>query len=151
MCIMTNVDQFESMFRAASREPLRYERIRIESVLVVTDRDEEGARAYGERVRRFLAGVALDDDVRWREVHGSEFQTAGDLLALVEGVAPDLLCTYRNLHSGAWRWPYSLGTHVDLLTQHTNLPVMLLPHPEAERSAGHAIENTDIVMGARCG
>ena len=38
---MTNVDQFESMFRSASREVFRHERVNIESVLVVTDRDEE--------------------------------------------------------------------------------------------------------------
>ena len=61
-----------------------------------------------------------DEKVRWRDVKGSEFQTAGELLALVESAAPDLICTYRNLHSGAWKWPYSLGTHVDLLTQHTD-------------------------------
>ncbi len=79
-------------------------------------------------------------------MNGSEFQTAGELLELVESAAPDMICTYRNLHSGAWKWPYSLGAHVDLLTQHTDVPVMLLPHPEAERSAEHAIENTDRVM-----
>ena len=32
---MTNVDQFESMFRSASREVFRYEPIDIQSVLVV--------------------------------------------------------------------------------------------------------------------
>jgi len=37
------VDQFESMFRSASREVFRHERVNIESVLVVTDRDEAGA------------------------------------------------------------------------------------------------------------
>ena len=143
---MTNVDQFESMFRAASREVLRYERVNIESILVVTDRDEAGAKQFGDRIRRFLGAVSADERVRWRDVRGSEFQTAGELLELVESAAPDIICTYRNLHSGAWKWPYSLGAHVDLLTQHTDVPVMLLPHPEAERSAEHAIENTDTVM-----
>ena len=143
---MTTVDQFESMFRSASHELFKLERIDIESVLVVTDRDEPGARRFGDRLREFLKVLGADDKVRWREVEGSEFQTAGELLALVESAAPDIICTYRNLHSGAWRWPYSLGTHVDLLTQHTDLPVMLLPHPEAERSAQHATQNTDTVM-----
>ncbi len=143
---MTNVDQFESMFRSASREVLRYEPVNIESILVVTDRDEAGAKHFGDRIRRFLGVVSADEKVRWRDVNGSEFQTAGELLALVESAAPDIICTYRNLHSGAWKWPYSLGAHVDLLTQHTDVPVMLLPHPEAERSAEHAIENTDRVM-----
>ena len=143
---MTNVDQFESMFRSASREVFRLDRSNIESVLVVTDRNEQGARGFGDQLRQFLKVLSTDDQVQWRDVDGSEFQTAGELLALVESAAPDIICTYRNLHSSAWRWPYSLGAHVDLLTQHTDVPVMLLPHPEAERSAEHAMENTDTVM-----
>ena len=143
---MTNVDQFESMFRSASREVFRLDRSNIGSVLVVTDRDEEMARRFGDQLRQFLKVLSADEKVQWRDVDGSEFQTAGELLALVESAAPDIICTYRNLHSGAWKWPYSLGTHVDLLTQHTHVPVMLLPHPETERSAKHAFENTDSVM-----
>ena len=143
---MTNVDQFESMFRSASREVFRHEPVNIESVLVVTDRDEAGAQQFGDQIRQFLMVVCADEKVRWRDVHGSEFQTAGELLALVESATTDIICTYRNLHSTAWKWPYSLGAHVDLLTQHTGVPVMLLPHPEAQRSADHALENTNRVM-----
>ena len=143
---MTNVDQFESMFRSATREVFQHERVNVESALVVTDLDKENAKLFGDQVRRFLSVIGADQKVRWRDVTGSEFQTAGELLALVESEAPDIICTYRNLHSGAWRWPYSLGAHVDLLTQHTDVPVMLLPHPQAERSAEHAVENTDRVM-----
>ncbi len=143
---MTKVDQFESMFRSASREVFAYERVDIESILVITDLDEAAAKLFGDRVRQFLSVISIDETIRWRDVGGSEFQTAGELMELVESAAPDVICTYRNLHSTAWRWPYSLGTHVDLLTQHTGIPVMLLPHPEAERSAGHAMENTDRVM-----
>ncbi len=117
---MTNVDQFESMFRSASHEVFRFERTNIESVLVVTDRDQEMAKCFGDQLRQFLKVLSADEKVQWRDVDGSEFQTAGELLALVESAAPDLICTYRNLHSGAWKWPYSLGTHVDLLTQHTD-------------------------------
>ena len=143
---MTNVDQFESMFRSASREIFELDRVKIESVLVVTDRNEGDARAFCSEVRRFLKVISADESTHWRDVAGSEFQTAGELLSLVESASADLVCTYRNLHSGAWRWPFSLGTHVDLLTQHTDLPVMLLPHPDAERSADHAMENTGEVM-----
>ncbi len=143
---MTHVDQFESMFRAASREVFVYERVNIESVLVITDLAELEARLFGDRVRQFLSVISEDESIHWRDVSGSEFQTAGELMALVESAAPDIICTYRNLHSTAWKWPYSLGTHVDLLTQHTDIPVLLLPHPEAERTAKHALENTDMVM-----
>lgn len=143
---MTNVDQFESMFRSAEREVFRYESVRIESILVITDRDREGAKSFGDQVRGFLRVISTDDTVRWRDVDRSEFQTAEDLLKLVGSAKPTLICTYRNLHSEAWKWPYSLGAHLDLLSQHTDVPVMVLPHPQAQRSAEHALQSTDTVM-----
>lgn len=142
---MSKVDQFESMFRAAARDMYAHEPVEIGSVLVITDLDEAGARLFGEAVRRFLRVIDSAGTVRWRDVTGPEFSTAGELLALVESAGPDLICTYRNLHSSAWKWPYSLGTHLDLLTQHTGIPVMVLPHPKAGRGAGHAMENTNAV------
>ncbi|MFQ5496052.1 MAG: hypothetical protein ACE5EX_11805 [Phycisphaerae bacterium] len=142
---MSKVDQFESMFRAAARDMYAHEPVEIGSVLVITDLDEAGARLFGEAVRRFLRVIDNAGTVRWRDVTGPEFSTAGELLALVESAGPDLICTYRNLHSSAWKWPYSLGTHLDLLTQHTGIPVMVLPHPKAGRGAGHAMENTNAV------
>ena len=55
---MTNVDQFESMFRSASREVFRHE----PSTWI---RDGEKARIFGDRTRRFLRVVADDEKVRW--------------------------------------------------------------------------------------
>ena len=46
-------------------------------------------------------------------------------------MSPDLICTYRNLHHPARDYPYSLGVHVDVMTQATDAPVLLLPHPES--------------------
>jgi len=143
---VTKVDQFESMFRSASREVFRYAQVNFDSVIVITDLDAAQAKAFGEKVREFLTLDDTNNKVNWRDVAGSDFQTAGELLSLVESTKPSLICTYRNLHSSAWRWPYSLGTHVDLLTQHTDVPIMLLPHPKANLSAAHAYENTDAVM-----
>ncbi len=143
---MTNVDQFESMFRSASREVYRYEHINFESAIVITDLDATQAKEFGEKMRRFLTLNDANNKIQWRDVTGSEFQTAGDLLSLVEAAKPSIICTYRNLHSSAWRWPYSLGAHVDLLTQHTDVPIMLVPHPQANQSAAHACKNTDTVM-----
>ncbi|HIG29106.1 MAG TPA: hypothetical protein EYQ50_15480 [Verrucomicrobiales bacterium] len=58
----------------------------------------------------------------------------------------ELLVTYRNLHSQAWRYPHSLGEHLDVLTQKTPNPVLVVPHPEAEYASDHALSNTDRVM-----
>jgi nucleotide-binding universal stress UspA family protein len=54
--------------------------------------------------------------------------------------------TYRHLHSDAWQWPHGLGEYLDVLTQATDIPVLVLPHPDAKRALPHAVANTDCVM-----
>lgn len=143
---MTKIDQFESLFRAAERELYTHEPVQMAEVLVITDRDPDGARVFGDEVRRFLKAIERDGTVQWRDVAGTEFGSAGELLDLVTSAGPDLVCTYRNLHSGAWRWPYGLGIYLDVLTQHTSVPVLVLPHPDADASSEHALQDTNVVM-----
>ncbi|HJP30402.1 MAG TPA: hypothetical protein QGF95_07600 [Candidatus Latescibacteria bacterium] len=143
---MTRIDQFESVFRAAGRTLYRYDPTGLERVLVVTDLDGAGARQIGGQVWTFLDQHGLAAGAHQRNVDGSEFETVRDLLDLVEAEAPDLICTYRHLHSVAWHWPFSLGEHLDVLTQATATPVLVLPHPEAGRIAGHAMQDTGVVM-----
>ena len=73
-------------------------------------------------------------------------KTIEALLERVNVRNPDLICTYRNLHSEAWRWPYSLGEYLDVLTQIVACPVLVFPHPQADRTNGHTLQGTDIVM-----
>ncbi len=143
---MTKLDQFESIFRAAEREIFLYQEIPLRSVLVVTDQEPSAAEQYGERVRRFLRVVGQDPQVRWRVLHNGHFRSAEELLEMVEEDRPDLICTYRNLHSRAWRWPFSLGEHLDVLTQVAITPVIVLPHPQAGEAGDHTLLNTDSVM-----
>ncbi len=140
---MTKLDQFESVFRAASKAVFEYERIAVNSVLVVTDQDSDSAARTGEQVGRFLAVL---DGADFRVVCGSEFGSVPELLGLVEDHRPDLICTYRHLHSESWRWPYTLGEYVDVLTQVTTTPVVVLPHPESMRASDHALQQTGVVM-----
>jgi hypothetical protein len=67
-------------------------------------------------------------------------------LESIEERKPDLIVTYRHLHSEAWQWPHSLGEYLDVMTQATSVPVLVLPHPDANRSLPHSIKNTDRVM-----
>lgn len=143
---MTTVDQFESVFRAAAKPAYRHESIEIGRILVVTDLEKGLAAAFGDRVRRFLRVLETDPPPAWRIVDGSEFRGIGGLLELVRQESPDLICTYRHLHSEAWRWPHSLGEELDVLTQINSQPVLVLPHPESGRETDHALENTDSVM-----
>ena len=129
---MTNVDQFESVFKSATKISFAYQDIEIRKILLVTDLEEEPAQQLSDQVWSFLTVLGEDDSVNWRTVRGDEFQTVKELLDLVEKEAPDLICAYRHLHSQAWRWPYSLGEELDVLTQITSSPVLILPHPKAQ-------------------
>jgi len=50
------------------------------------------------------------------------------------------------LKSKAWQWPYSLGEYLDVMTQATAIPVLVVPHPHVEQSHAHNLTNTDRVM-----
>ena len=129
---MTNVDQFESFFKSATKTSFAYRDIEIRKVLLVTDLKKEPAQQLSDQVRSFLTVLGEDESVNWRTVQGDEFRTVKELLDLVEKEGPDLICAYRHLHSEAWRWPYSLGEELDVLTQITSSPVLILPHPKAQ-------------------
>jgi hypothetical protein len=141
---MTKVDQFESVFRSASKEVYSHSSVDVERVLVVTDLEADEAEAFGTTVQSLLGDAGADAD--WIAVGPDRYENVGDLLSIVEGEKPDLVCTYRNLKSSAWRWPYSLGEYVDVLCQVAPFPVLVLPHPAAKRAREHALRNTDVVM-----
>ena len=127
--LVTRIDQFESQFLGAAKEIYRWSPSTVDRVLVLTDLGEAETRAFAEVVQRFLAVLGRDD--REQLVIGADgCRTIGDVLAAVEHHAPDLVCTYRNLHSGAWRWPHSLSDHLEVLTQVAPMPVLLMPRPD---------------------
>ncbi len=127
---MTIVDQFESVFRSAARTVFQAEPVEIESVLVISDGDGSAAEEFAARSRSFLDILDQRENLRWTTVSGSEYGTVPDLLDRVETERPGLICTHRHLHSESWRWPYTLGEYLDVLTQATTTPVLVIPHPE---------------------
>lgn len=142
---MTRINQFESAFLSADKAVYHYERPAIERVLLVSDLDDAAAAALLERVRRFLS-IVDGDSTTWSRLDGDSFETVRRLLDSVEQREPDLIVTYRHLHSSAWQWPHSLGEYLDVLTQATSVPVVVLPHPDADRALPHTLQNTDRVM-----
>ena len=139
---MTDIDQFESVFRSADKAVFVHQPVEVGSMLVVTDLPEDDAGRFADAVRRFLS-VLTEPAVT--VTSGGEFETVGDLLRVVEAAEPDLVCTYRHLHTTQWQDPFTLGEYVEVLTQATTHPILVLPHPHAEHAA-HALRNTDMVM-----
>ncbi len=127
---MTRVDQFESVFRSAARTVFEPEAVEIDSVLIVSDGDGSASEEFAARSHSFLDILDQHENLRWVTVSGRDFSTVPDLLDRVETERPGLICTHRHLHSESWRWPYTLGEYVDVLTQVTTTPVLVMPHPE---------------------
>ena len=131
---MSTVDQFESVFKAAAKTTYIHEAPSLGKVLLVTDLDDSQAALYLQTVRKFLGEILPENDTDWIVLHKNDYESVKDLLENVEQHQPELLVTYRNLRSEAWRWPYSLGEHLDVLTQVTTTPVLVLPHPDRDDS-----------------
>jgi hypothetical protein len=139
---MTQIDQFESVFKAADKPQFLYEPIEFKNVLVITDLNDEAAASHCQQLEQLLTG--LNDTVAptYQLITGNEFSTVASLIQQVEDAKPDLICMYRNLHSPASDFPYSLGIYVDVMAQATHIPVLILPHPDSSQSAG---EETDVI------
>ncbi len=142
---MTKVDQFESAFRAAAKTRFAYDEVEVESVLVVTDRRDGEVDRFRSQAEDFLGVLSRGENVRWTTVGGDDFSTVPELLELIERERPGLVCTHRHLHSEAWRWPYTLGEYIDVLTQATTTPVIVFPHPE--RPPEEPLRKTMTVVG----
>jgi hypothetical protein len=141
---MTRVDQFESVFRSASKEVYRPTAVQLHQVQVITDLDDSGARVFTAGLKGFLS--TLGPEVSWTTPPADQVRDVDALLQLVKQQSPDLICTYRNLFSDSWQYPYSLGEHVDVLTQIAPCPVLVMPHPKSESSSANGLGNTQQVL-----
>ncbi len=147
---MTNLDQFESEFRSATRTPYAYAPIDLNHGLLITDMPTPDP-AMQEKLARFL-GVGRDDKpIELEHVSIDATCNVRELLEIVATKKAEILVTYRNLHSDAWSWPHSLGDAVDVLTQITDVPVLLIPNPkeldsQAKVDYAEQMQNTDVVM-----
>jgi hypothetical protein len=143
---VSKIDQFESAFSAAAKPVYHHVGVALGKVLVFTDLDPKAADAWGAEVQRFLHSLTSSSVPEWRVVPGRSCDTIGEVLAIVAKEAPDLVVTYRNLHSEAWQWPHSLSDHLEVLTQVADAPVLLLPRPDREGRWDHRKEGTNAVM-----
>ena len=126
---MTNIDQFESIFKKADKPQFQLEDVDLREIMVVTDDDHAQTDKFTDQVIDFLDTTLLEREINWQKVSGSQHTSVNDLLDIVQRDQPDLICTYRNLHAPASDFPYSLGVYIDVLSQVTEMPVLVLPGP----------------------
>lgn len=142
---MTNLNTFESVFKAADKPVFEYAPVTVDRVLLVTDLTADEAGAMVPQLRQFLAAVD-DGHCEWKALGAGDFANVRELLDQVEQYKPDLIVSWRHLRSEGWKWPFGLGEYLDVLVQATTSPVIILPHPDAGHALPHSIQDTDRVM-----
>lgn len=141
---MLKLDEFASVFRSADKQRYTHTEVAVGRVALFTDLPAEASRRFAADVKGMLP--TLDANAEWIVVDGAQYRDIDELLAHVERIKPDLICAYRNLHGRARHFAFSLGGHVDVLTQATTTPVLLLPDPTNEDRLPESCKNTDRVM-----
>ena len=126
---MTRIDQFESVFKSADKPVFRYDPFAVNSALALTDLDGDSAEGFCALVRKYLAAPGEERMPSLQVVTGGDFESIEACIEIINRAKPDLICTYRGLHSDCWRWGHSLGSYVEVLTQTVNVPVLVFPHP----------------------
>ena len=143
---MTNIDQFESAFRSAAKESFSLEDLNVRRILYICDAGGDSDTEYAAAAKRFTATAELLRVAEWEHVSCHGLSDVDALMRRVKNDPPDLICTYRNLGMPATQYPFSLGAYVDVLTQVTHVPVLLLPRPELSTDGYEMLASIDAVM-----
>ena len=98
---MTNIDQFESVFRSADKQPFALEPFSFAHVLVVTDLSRELSEPFADEARLLLSEVAKEHQPDWEILGTEDYATVDDLVSRINDSGTDLICTYRNLKTPA--------------------------------------------------
>jgi len=146
-----HIDEFESVFRRSERAPFIYADIPIESVALVIDGSVNDAELRKSTLLKFLP--ALETARTWRFITGSDYSSVGQLLERIDEQQTDLVLTYRHLQETSSVPQHSLGVYLDVLTQVTTIPVLVLPGTSAqpiavdERVCNRVMVVTDHISG----
>ncbi|PHS03842.1 MAG: hypothetical protein COA78_17210 [Blastopirellula sp.] len=129
---MTEIDQFESVFRAADKPRFHYKKWDIQSVCVVSDMPTEQLRLFSTQATNFLQACCDGQELDVKHLGADDCASIPQMLQKIEAGSPDIIVTYRNLFTPAADHPYSLGTHLDVMTQATRIPILVMPDPRVD-------------------
>jgi len=149
-----HIDEFESIFRSADKPSFHFAPPRVEKILLMSDLSGQEVRTFEERMRQFVGSGEPGGTITWESVHREKPDTRDALLKIVETHAPDLIVTHRNLHDDIRDSRFGMGIYVLVLTQITDIPVLVAPRlwDEAFEKATEKLEDvmlvTDHLVGA---
>ena len=122
---MSTIDQFESVFRSAVKPTYEPSSLHFEKVLVVTDLAQSEHKRYREELEPILKHLCPEAELSMTSPEVSS--DVSGLIQEIEKCCPHLVITHRHLHSSQ-QHSYTLGDHIEVLTQLTEVPILLFPH-----------------------
>ncbi|VAW91096.1 hypothetical protein MNBD_GAMMA22-2623 [hydrothermal vent metagenome] len=143
---MSKVDQFESVFRSALHDVFVSEQLNFNKIIIISDLDSAAHREFENSIKIFSNNIDIEHNAQWLSLNKNDYTSSQDLMNSIEQLKPELIFTYRNLHSSAWQYSHSLGEHLDVLIQKTLIPVVVVPHPQEKNSKFSSLKNTNVVM-----
>jgi hypothetical protein len=124
------LDEFETPARAAEQKPFAYIDVPIKKATLVTDGSPQEAFALKQSITAFIP--RLQSVNQWCYLTGEDYHNVGELLDALIEQPTDLIVTYRHLQEKSFIPQHSLGVYLDVLTQATSTPVLVLPGTAAE-------------------
>ena len=141
------IDEFESVFRSADKPAFHFDPPKIEKLLLLTDLKTPEAQQFEDRLKKFIDSGEPGGTFSWKSIHAEKPDTRTAFIQTIESFNPDLIITHRNLFDDFNNAHFGLGVFVEVLTQSTETPVMIVPrlsHPSFE-SATRKLEDVMIV------
>lgn len=145
------LDEFEARFKRADKRLFEYREIQYKRIFVITDMIASGPEEFVKKLQGRFHAIA--EDAEWGSLSQDDFTNAKTLLAKIDEFGPDLIITYRNLRYEDKSQPYTLGIYVDVLTQATLLPILMVPTMETDgfeeklSKTHHVLVVTDNIEG----
>jgi hypothetical protein len=146
-----HIDEFESIFRRAEKEQFAYVDVPIDTVTLVSDGSIGQAESIQSDVRQFIG--CIDAAANWHFITADDYRTVAELSERIDAHQTDLVITHRHLHEESFVPQHSLGVYLDVLTQTTSIPVLVLPGtsvapvPVAERDCNRVMVVADHISG----
>ena len=131
---MTNIDQFESVFKAADKPVLKMSPIELQRLLVVSDLPAQEVETFAANIVGEIGACSGGESPIATILNAVDCDSSKELVTRVESAQPHMICTHRGLNAKREDSPFGLGASLEVLTQATAIPVLLLPTPDVDGS-----------------
>ncbi|MCH2572767.1 MAG: hypothetical protein MK103_15485 [Planctomycetes bacterium] len=148
---MDHIDEFESLFKRAQREQYQYMDVEIKSVTFINDTDREEALSIQRSIEKCFP--CFDEGQVWHHLCADDYSNVDEMLEALQRAQTDMVITYRHLNEQSIIPQHSLGVYLDVLTQVSTVPVMVLPGTSLNpvsldnRKCAHVMVVADHILG----